>query len=296
MVAVPAMSADALAVPAFSRSTGTPPNVRQPPLSRDPRTWQVLSLATLLTWGTIWLGFDQPLHKIALAVTAALLTEALLAPLVASRPFEPRSALISSLSLCLLLRTSEPWLMALAGALAIASKYLIRFDGKHVFNPTNLAITLLVALSGEAWISPAQWGSQTWSAFLFACLAVTVLSRSRRIDIALAFLATVAALLFARALYLGDPMAIPLKQMQSGALLLFAFFMISDPKTTPDRRSARILYGAFVACLGVTLQLGCYVPEGMMYALFLASPLVPLIDRRMPIPKEDRFQWSRPTS
>lgn len=128
-----------------------------------------------------------------------------------------------------------------------------------------------------------------------ACVAGLVLSRAKRADIALAFLGTYAALLLARALYLGDPWAIPLKQLQSGALLLFAFFMISDPKATPDRRVQRIVFAVVVAIAGFALQLGLYKPEGLMIALAALSPLVPLLDRWRPLPPAQRFQWSNPT-
>jgi enediyne biosynthesis protein E5 len=172
---------------------------------------------------------------------------------------------------------------------------VIRVGGKHIFNPANFGIVALMLATGEAWVSPAQWGSATWAAFLFVSLATLVLSRAKRADIAVAFLAAYIALLFARALYLGDPLAIPLKQMQSGALLLFAFFMISDPKTTPDRRGLRIVYAVFVAALGFTLQFALWRPDGIIWALFLASPLVPLLDRLKRIEPATRFQWHRPT-
>ena len=146
-----------------------------------------------------------------------------------------------------------------------------------------------------AWISPSQWGAQTVAAFAFASLAGLVLSKAKRSDTALAFLAVYVSILFTRALYLGDPLAIPMKQMQSGALLLFAFFMITDPKTTPDRRAARFVYAVLVACLGAWLQFWHYLPQGLMYALFFASPFVPVLDRIWPRANAaPRFQWSQP--
>ena len=183
---------------------------------------------------------------------------------------------------------------SVAAAAAIASKFLVRINGKHVFNPANFAIVIMLAW-GEGWISPSQWGSKTWAAFLFAGLAGLVLTRAKRADIALAFLTTFVAFLLARAAWLGDPWAIPLKQMQSGALLLFAFFMITDPKTIPDARIDRIVYGVVVALAGAWLIFERYTPEGLMIALFCASPFVPLIDFFRARAPETRFQWSKPT-
>jgi Na+-transporting NADH:ubiquinone oxidoreductase subunit NqrB len=261
---------------------------------RDPRWWQIFSLTSLLVYGLWALGFDQSLGGIATILFSALMTQWVASNAAAEAHYDPLSALVSALSLCLLLRADGLWILACAGVLAIASKFLIRWNGKHVFNPTNFAIGILL-MTGTAWISPAQWGSRTWLAFLFACLAGLVLSRAKRADVALAFLATFIGILFVRAFYLGDPWTIPLKHMQSGAMLLFAFFMISDPKTTPDRRTMRIAYGVLVAGVAAYLQFVAYRPQGLIYALFFASPLVPLLDRVLTVVPERRYQWSNPT-
>ena len=264
-------------------------------LRADPRSWQILSLSTLLLFGVGWLGFDQALENVALVLATALATQWAGTRLTSGVKFDPLSPLITALSLSLLLRTSSPAWLAVAAVLAIGSKFVIRFDGKHIFNPANFAIALLLLCSDCAWISPSQWGSKTWGAFFFASLAGLVLSKAKRADTALAFLGAYVLILVARALYLGDPWAIPMKQMQSGALLLFAFFMITDPKTTPDRRAARIAFAVFVACLGAWLQFWHYLAPGLMYALFFASPLVPVLDRFWPHERTvPRFQWSKP--
>ncbi len=261
----------------------------------DARTWQIFSLGLLLTYGVGMLGFDQTPANIALIVAAALATQWLCSRTVSGTRFDALSPLITAFSLCLLLRASSPAFLVLAAVLAIGSKFVLRLDGKHIFNPANCAIAVLLLVTDAAWISPAQWGSRTWATFLFVCLACLVLSRAKRADIALAFLASYVAILLARALYLGDPLAIPMKQMQSGALLLFTFFMITDPKTTPDRRTARMLYAVLVAAAGAWLQFAYFMPQGLMYALFFASPLVPLFDRLFPRDRpEVRFEWSRP--
>lgn len=258
---------------------------------RDARVWQIVALGTLLAWGLVVLGFDQAAGNVALILAGALATQWLGQRLTTGAPFDPLSPLITALSLSILLRANAPWWLLLAAVLAIGSKFVLRINGKHIFNPANFAIALLLLCSDCAWISPAQWGSKTFAAFAFAGLACLVLSRAKRADIALAFLAFYGAILLARALWLGDPLAIPLKQMQSGAILLFAFFMISDPKTTPDRRVARVFYAGLVACVAAWLQFVHWIPQGLMYALFFASPLVPLLDRLLPA---TRFDWDRP--
>jgi Na+-transporting NADH:ubiquinone oxidoreductase subunit NqrB len=118
--------------------------------------------------------------------------------------FDARSALISGLSLCLLLRTSWTVLAILGAVLAVASKFVIRVRGKHVFNPTNFAIVVLL-LTGQAWVSPGQWGSAAFFGFLLACLGGIVVNRAARSDVTVAFLAAYAGLLIARSAWLGEP-------------------------------------------------------------------------------------------
>src|SRR5262245_5132710 len=255
----------------------------------DPRPYQIAALAGLLAFGLLVLDFDIGPPRAALLVVVCLLAQYVFGRAAGLRRFDPRSALISGLSLCLLLRTGSPALAASAAVLAIGSKFVLRVRGKHVFNPTNFGLGAAALLSGgAAWISPGQWGSSAFLAFAFACAGGLVVHRALRSDVTLAFLAVWAALLSARALRLGDPLAIPIHQLESGSLLLFAFFMISDPRTTPDSRTGRLVFGALVAVLAYFWQFALFRPAGPVWSLFALSPLVPLLDRLRP---GSRHEW-----
>jgi len=259
----------------------------------DARHWQIVALSTLLIFNLGWIDFGARAENSALALGAALLTQ-LICSYLTKTPFDPRSALITGLSLSLLLRADEPWIHAAAGAIAIASKFLLRLDGKHVFNPAGFAIVvLLFAAGGHVWISPGAWGSTAWLATLLVFFAILVLGAARRADIAIFFLATHAALLLARAIWLGDPVAIPLHQLQSGSLLIFAFFMISDPRTAPDSRLGRFVFAAGVAALAHYLAFFMQMRPALYVALIALAPFIILIDRLLPA---QRFVWSRPAS
>ena len=254
----------------------------------DPRWWQIAVLASLLIYGLTVLDFD-----IGAARAAVILSTALLAQWAATRIwhlpfFDPKSALISALSLCLLLRTRSLALAALIAAVAILSKFLIRWRGKHVFNPTNLGLVLGILCLDGVWVSSGQWGSFAIFAFFMICLGSLVIHRAERSDVTVAFLLSWAGLLFARAAWLGDPLEIPLHQLQSGALLLFSFFMISDPKTTPDSRPGRLLFAVLVACGAYYVQFKLFTPNGLLLSLAGASCLVPLIDLLLP---GGRYVW-----
>ena len=259
---------------------------------RDPRLYQILSLSALLLYGLLWLHFDVSTWQILVTLATAQLTQYAGTRYFNLPSYDPKSALISSLSLCLLLRTNDLAIAGLASFIAIASKFLIRWKGKHIFNPTNLALMVTLSL-GFGWISSGQWGQVAWFGFLLACLGSLVVTRAARADVTLAFLLFYVSLLFIRAVWLGDPLTIPLHQIQGGAPLIFAFFMISDPKTTPDSRTGRIVFALLVALAASYVQFGLFKPNGPLWALILCAPIVPLLDYIVPA---ERYDWSRPTS
>lgn len=260
--------------------------------SLDPRLYQIVSLSTLLLYGLGWLHFEVSPWQIAITIGTALLTQYAGTRLNNLPSFDPKSALISSLSLCLLLRANDLTVAALASFIAVGSKFVIRWKNKHLFNPTNLALAVMIG-GGLGWMSPGQWGQVAWFGFLIACLGSLVVTRAARADVTLAFLAFYVGLLIARALWLGDPLTIPLHQIESGALLIFAFFMISDPKTTPDSRAGRIVYALAVALAALAVQFGFFRPNGPLWGLIACAPLVPMIDYLLP---DVRYNWSSPSS
>jgi Na+-transporting NADH:ubiquinone oxidoreductase subunit NqrB len=203
--------------------------------------------------------------------------------------FDPRSALISGLSLCLLLRTNSLVLAAVTAFATIASKFLLRWNGKHLFNPTNFGIVLmLLCAHGAVWVSPGQWGDFAFFAFLVACLGGLVVTRAARADVTISFLVFYLALIFGRSYWLGEPLAIPLHRLQNGALLVFSFFMISDPRTTPDSRTGRILFALLVALGAAFVQFKLFRTNGLLWSLAVWSLLVPFIDRLFP---GKRYDW-----
>ena len=255
----------------------------------DARHLQILALSGLLAINFVGIDFGARPLPSALALAASLLTQVVCSKL-AKVPLDLRSPLITGLSLSLLLRADEPLLHAAAGTIAIASKFLLRIDGKHVFNPAGFAIVALLMVFGGMWISPGQWGTELWFAALLVFLAIMVLRAARRVDIAAYFLASHAALLFARAAWLGDPWAIPLHQLQSGSLLIFAFFMISDPRTSPNTALGRFLFACAVAALAHYLAFFGQMRPALYFALIGLSPLTVLLDRTLP---GAQFAWKR---
>ncbi len=274
--------------------------------ARDPRAYQLVALFTLLVLGLLRFGFDLPLSHVAVTLVGALVGQWLVPRLVGHfapaessppPPYEWRSALISGLSLCLLLRARHPAWMGLAALIAVGSKFVLRVpraDGrghKHLLNPTNGAIVLLLLAGAPVWVSPSQWGHHLALAFGVAGFGSLVVHRSARSDVTFAFLAAWVAVLFGRAAWVGQPWAAPLHQLESGSLALFAFHMISDPKTTPDSRVGRVVFACLVAFGAGFVQYVLYRTNGLLWSLAACSLFVPLLDRWL---SGGAFEWSAP--
>ncbi len=282
----------------------------------DARHWQILALSGLFCMA--WLGSDfgtRPKFLIA-AIIGAMAAQVAGTIVVNARnakasrkalkgghwrgsrltggiammaDFQWKSALITSLSLSILLRANSAWFWLAAGLIAITAKFLIRYRGKHIFNPACIGIVVVSLLAGSsAWVSPGQWGQAPIFAAFVIGFAALVLSSAKRLDIALGFLLGFAAMLIGRALYLGDPLTIPVHQLQSGALLVFAFFMITDPRSTPDSRIGRLIFAFAVAALAAWLGWEHHLRGGMLYALAALAFLTPVLDRLLPA---RRFEW-----
>jgi Na+-transporting NADH:ubiquinone oxidoreductase subunit NqrB len=244
-------------------------------LPQDPRWFQIAFLVSFLGLGL--LARDFPLWHAPLVLAACMGTQLACERALRLRPAGLLSPLITSLGLTLLLRAGAVWVPVLAGVLAIGSKYVLRVRGRHFFNPANFGLCCAMLATHQAWCSPAQWGESATLLLWILALGCAVAHRAFRSDVSLAFLGSWIALRAARVLYLGQRPPVLLHQLESGSLLLFTFFMISDPKTTPRSRPARIAFAGAVAVTAFALQLR-WIQNPIVWALFLCAPLTPLLD------------------
>lgn len=201
-----------------------------------------------------------------------------------------KSALITAFGLCLLLKTNLWYICILAGVISIAGKYIFHYRKKHLFNPSALGIVVAILLTGNAWISPGQWGNDIVIIFGVCCLGFIVVTRVQKLDISIAFLATYILLLFIRqVMYLGWPADFFIHSITTGSLLLFTFFMISDPKTAPDHKTARIIWAVLIGIVSFYLTAFKFINAAPVWVLVFSAPLVPILDT---IFKAKRFRWT----
>ncbi|WP_310419453.1 MULTISPECIES: RnfABCDGE type electron transport complex subunit D [unclassified Chamaesiphon] len=257
----------------------------------DPRDYQICFLATFLGLGLMTRDWSVRPELIVSVLVSCGVTQLVLTSLF--KPTENsvlalKSALITGLGLSLLLRADRVSTMILAGSLAIASKFIFTTADKHWFNPANFGIIIALIFTPNAWVSPGQWGADWWYLLLFIGLGGIVLQRVGRWDTSVAFLGSYTLLEVARNIWLGWTWDVSLHKLMSGSLLLFTLFMITDPRSIPNARSARIVWAIAIALLAFILRNYFYINEAIFIALFTLSPLTILFDKYWVAPQ---FTW-----
>lgn len=257
-------------------------------LPKDARVFQILFLASLLSMGVLARDFTLRWEQMALTFAAGLMTQVYALHRIGMPNGSYLSAVVTCFGLSILLRADSLWVHPLIASIAIGSKFVLRVNDKHLYNPANLGVMVALILLPGAWVSPGQWGHDLIAAGWFLMLGSVVSGRARRWDVSWMFLACFLGMVALRVLVLGQNPWVFVHQLGNGALLLFAFFMISDPMTIPNDRRARLLYAAIVAGFAIFWQYGLFKPNALVWALFLCTPLVPLFDRLW---QAEKFQW-----
>ncbi len=257
---------------------------------QDPRHDQILLLTTFLLIGVMSRDWSLRLDLSLVILISTLGTQIIGSILSQSAKINWRSALITSLSLILLLRANHYTTMAIAGCLGISSKFLLRLKEKHIFNPANFGIVSALVLTPDAWVSPGQWGADSWYLMLFLSTGMMIVQKVGRRDTCLSFLLVYSGLIIGRNLWLGWGWDVIEHQLSNGSLLLFAFFMISDPRSTPKAGISRIIWGVSLGVVSFSLQTIWFIPTGLFWSLFILSPVTILLDWFWSAPE---FQWQK---
>ncbi|GAA6616359.1 RnfABCDGE type electron transport complex subunit D [Scytonema sp. NUACC26] len=263
-------------------------------LFKDIRDYQILFLASFLILGIRARDWTLQPQLILVLIVTCVLTQWSLSLVIGQlsakeQTISLRSAIITSLGLSLLLRSDHWETMAFAAASAIASKFIFKVDNKHFFNPANFGIISALTLTPDAWVSPGQWGEDWWYGLVFAGTGGMILKRVGRWDTTAAYLITYAGLEAIRNIWLGWTWDVFWHRLMSGSLLLFALFMITDPRSIPNSKIGRMVWAACIALLTFILRNYFYIPTAVFWALFAIAPLTILTDILWSAP---RFYWS----
>ncbi|MEP6915317.1 MAG: RnfABCDGE type electron transport complex subunit D [Acidobacteriota bacterium] len=210
-------------------------------------------LAVLVPIAALGEGFRQVAPGLAAAVGAAALIDAPVLRVRRGRWEFPSGALLTGLLIAMVLSPHEPWYVAACtSALAVASKYVIRTRSANVFNPAAIAIvaTFYVFDTGQSWWGALSEITPLALVVLFAT-GIFIADRVNKIPMVLAFLGSY-YLLFTATAFIGDARRVAeiFRPPDLNAVLFFAFFILTDPPTSPAQYRHQVVCGVLVAVAG----------------------------------------------
>lgn len=248
-----------------------------------------LFITTILVVGHFAYGILEGYERTALAIAAALVAELVLGRIFFGKWINLASAYISGISVGILLRSPALWPFALCSVLSIMSKYVLRVKGRHLWNPSNFGICVLLFLAPETVAAlTIQWGNFIWPLLVIWILGSVIIWRAKRIHISVTYVLSFFAFAVLRSWITGDPWRSEISPITGPMYQLFVFFMITDPKTTVKSKKWQCVVVFLVAFVEMLLRLN-YVVYAPLYALFLVGPTAMLIEIWM----ESRRDFSR---
>jgi enediyne biosynthesis protein E5 len=244
----------------------------------DNRYLPPLFITTILVVGHFAYGILESYERTALAIVAALVAELVLGRIFFGKWINLASAYISGISVGILLRSPALWPFALCSVLSIMSKYVLRVKGRHLWNPSNFGICVLLFLAPETVAAlTIQWGNFLWPLVVIWILGSVIIWRAKRIHITVTYVLSFLAFAFVRSWITGDPWRSEISPITGPMYQLFVFFMITDPKTTVRSKKWQCVVVFLVAFVEMLLRLN-YVVYAPLYALFIVGPAAMLIE------------------
>ena len=195
--------------------------------------------------------------RLALALTACMVSEALLSWFDRGRIVNLLSAYISGISLTLLLKPQGGalWPFALGGFLAISSKYVLRYRDNHLWNPTNFAVAALLLLAPDrVSVLSHQFGNDVTTNLVIWIFGLIIAARVGVLHITLTYVASFLLLNSARAAALGMPILPEIAPITGPMYQLFVFFMITDPRTVVRGRRRQIAVAVLIAIMETLIR------------------------------------------
>lgn len=220
-------------------------------------------------------GYD----RLATALVSCVLAEWLLARTVAGRSPSLQSAYISGISLSLLVKPQSEllWPFLLGGLLSIGSKFVLRFRGRHLWNPSNFGIAvLLVVAPAQVSILSHQWGNDLRTNAVIWFVGLLVASRARVLHVTFSYIAAFVALAAVRAALVGVPFLAEVAPITGPMYQLFVLFMVTDPRTTVSTRRGRIVVAVVIAVVEMAIRLAADAQFSPLAPLYVAPPIFAL--------------------
>jgi Na+-translocating ferredoxin:NAD+ oxidoreductase RnfD subunit len=295
------------------------------PSTRDPRLHVAAVIITIHVLGQVGLHFRVSVPQILAAILTCAIIEVALT-FRGTRSFVwPASAMLTGSGVALILRVvgtppDQPWttdgwyVFAGVAAFALLTKYVIRYRGSHVFNPSNIGLVVAFVVLGSSRIEPLDFWWAPLDVWMIAAYVVIIgggLLITRRLHL-LALAATFwLTLTVGVGILAGSGHCMTANWafapvcgfdfwrviVTSPEVLIFLFFMITDPKTVPTGQVGRIVFGLLVA-VASTLLLAPQTDEfgtkvGLLAGLVVVCAARPILDRLVPEPRSQADDLGR---
>lgn len=237
-----------------------------------------LLITGILLAAHISFGILDSYQKLLTAIVVALVTESVLHKVVTGKFRHLGSAYVSGISVGILVRSPLIWPFALCAAISIASKYVLRYKGRHLWNPTNFGVVALIIIASDsAAILSIQWGNNMWAMFVIWIIGLLSLWKINRLNIPLTYIISFIVFAWVRSVYTGDAFLAEVAPLTGPMYQLFALFMMTDPKTTVKNRMGQNAVAFVIAFLELIFRLNEFV-YAPFYALFIIGPIALVIE------------------
>lgn len=247
-------------------------------LRLDNRYLPPILITSILITAQLTFGILESFQRTAVAIVTAICAELILGRITHGRWLNPASAYISGISVGILIRSPFLWAYALGSLISILSKYVLRLNGRHLWNPSNFGVSVLLFLAPQTVsLLSVQWGNNIWPMAVIWMLGFAIVYRVGRFHISAAYVLSFLAFAAVRSAITGTPWLATISPITGPMYQLLIFFMLTDPKTTVRPRWGQVVVVVMVAFVEMLLRLN-EVIFAPFYALFLVGPSALLIE------------------
>jgi len=245
----------------------------------DNRFLPPLLITSILLTAHLSFGILEGWQRTGLAIVTAIVAEMIMGRLTYGAWPHLASAYISGISDGILVRWPFYWPYFLTSLISITSKYVLRFRGRHLWNPTNFGVSAVVFLApATVAVLSVQWGNVVAPMAVIWVLGTVIVWRVGRAHISATYVLSFLLFSFVRAWWTATPWVANVAPITGPMYQLFTFFMVTDPKTTVKSVKGQCVVVFLVAALETVLRLNevVYAP---FYALFIVGPIALLVEQ-----------------
>lgn len=244
----------------------------------DNRYLPPLLITSILLTANLTFGILEGWLNTGLAILTAIVTEIVLSKITYNVWPHPASAYITGISVGILVRSPYIWPYVLCSFISILTKYVLRANGRHLWNPSNFGVSACLFLApATVSLLSIQWGNAIAPMVVIWILGSAIVYRVGRFHISATYVASFLLFSFVRTAITGSPWLANVAPITGPMYQLFIFFMVTDPKTTVRPKWGQCLVVFIVAFVEMLLRLNevLYAP---FYALFLVGPAAMLVE------------------